>query len=187
MIVINTHINQVSDFNRAETDRLNKEIKALGVDRYVSVNTVPKLLSTLETYDGQPILLFTNFSPNHFFAKNGIDVNDFQIQAMPDWQVEEYSFSANLYHHICKEYLIVEVHFITSALKRVLNDIDFGNVTNGLYTKVQRKRDWFKSGMDYNVLFKKYMLDRIYESVDSILIPSQKPLVRKPVAQFCQN
>ena len=49
MIVINSHINQVSDFNRIETDRLNKGIKALGVDRYVSVSTVPSLLSALET------------------------------------------------------------------------------------------------------------------------------------------
>ena len=109
MIVINATINQVSDFNRTETEKLHKELKALKVEKIVEVSTVPQLLSTLEAYNGQPVLLFTNFSPTHFFAKNGIDVNNFQVNEMKDWRVEEYSFSAGLYHHICKNYSIVEV------------------------------------------------------------------------------
>ena len=161
MIVINTHINQVSDFNRTETEKLYKEIKALGVEKYVDVSTVPKLLSTLEAYNGQPILLFTNFSPTHFFVKNGIYVNDFQIQAVPDWRVEEYSFSAGLYHHICKEYSIIGIHFITSALKRNVNDIDLLSVTDGVKTTIKRKQDWMKSGMIYNTFLKQYMFEKI--------------------------
>ena len=74
------NIEEFSDFNRTETEKLQKDLKVLGVERYVSVSTVAKLLSILETYNGQPILLFTNYSPNHFFIKNGISVNDFQIE-----------------------------------------------------------------------------------------------------------
>ena len=187
MIVINAHINQASDFDNFEIEILLKEFLDIGIIDFITVNEVPDLLHALEVNRFQQVLLFTNFSPNYFYSNNGIDVSKFPMKPMPSWREEQYSFSASLFNHICQKYSIVEVHFITSALKRVLNDIDFGNVTNGLYTKVQRKRDWFKSGMDYNVLLKKYILDRTYESVNSILIPNHKFLVRKPVAQFCQS
>ena len=110
-------------------------------------------------------LLFTNFSPTHFFAKNGIDVNDFQIKEMTDWRVEEYSFSAGLYHHICKNYSIVEVHFVTSVIKRVVNDIDFLNVTGSVQTYVNRKQDWMKPGMIYNAFLKLYLLEKVTDAV----------------------
>ena len=168
MVVINAHINQVSDFNRLETDRLNKEIKALKVEKYVDVSTVASLLSTLETYNGQPILLFTNFSPNNFFVKNGIDVNDFQIKAMYDWQIEEYSFSAGLYHHICKGYSLIGVHFITSVLKRIVNDIDLFSVSGGVKTTIKRKQDWMKPGMNYDIFLKLYLIEKIKEEIKSI-------------------
>ncbi len=111
------------------------------------------------------------------------------MNPMPDWHVEQYSFSAALYHHICQEYSIAEIHFITSALKRMVNDIDFSNLTAGIPTTVQRKRDWIKSGMDYNVLLKKYMLDKIHEAADStsILVPNHEIIFRNPVAKYCQN
>ena len=165
MIVINTHINQVSDFNRTETEKLHKDLKALKVEKYVDVSTVPSLLSTLEKYNGQPILLFTNLSPNYFFKKKGINVDDFQIEAMPDWRVPEYSFSAGLYYHICKVHSIVGVHFITSALKRVVNDTDLLSVTGDVKTTIKRKQDWMKPGMIYNAFLKLYLLEKITDAV----------------------
>jgi hypothetical protein len=189
MIVINAYINQAPDFNHMETEHLENKIKALGVDRYFEVSDVPSLLSTLGTYDGQPILLFTNFSPNHFYVKNGIDVNDFHSKAMPNWRVEQYWFSAGLYHSICKEYSIIGIHFITSALKRVVNDTDFLNVTGGIQTTVMRKQDWMKRGMNYEVNLKAYMFHKIREAKKSISAKyvNGEFSLNNPLLQFCQN
>ena len=87
---------------------------------------------------------------------------------MPDWRVEQYSFSASLFNHICQKYLIVEVHFITSALKRVLNDIDLLSATNSVKTTIKRKHDWMKSGMIYNAFLKQYILEKITDAVKVI-------------------
>ena len=189
MIVINAHINQAPDFNHMETEHLENKIKALGVDRYFEVSTVPDLLSALGTYDGQPILLFTNFSPNHFYVRNGIDVNDFHSKAMRNWRVEQYWFSAALYHSICKEYSIVEIHFITSALKRIVNDIDLLSVTDGIQTTVIRKQEWMKRGMNYEVNLKGYMFHKIREANKTISVKcvSGKFSFNNPLLQFRQN
>lgn len=164
MVIIFSHINQVCDFDESESNILTKQIQDAGMDDFIMVGEVPHLLHALETNRYQEIILFTNFSPNYFFTNNGIDVSKFRMNPMPDWRVEQYSFSATLYNHICQEYSIAEIHFITSALKRIVNDTDFSNITAGIQTSVQRKREWFKSGMDYNVLLKKYMLDKIQKA-----------------------
>lgn len=189
MIIINAHINQVSDFDDFQNDLLLNEIRVVGADDFISVNEVQDLLHALETNRHQQILLFTNFSPNKFYKKNGIDVGEFRIEPLKNWRVPEYSFSAALYHHICKEYSLVGIHFITSALKRNVNDCDFFNITNGIRTTIKRKRDWMKSDIDYNVLMKNYILDKIRESISStsIIKPNHEILFRKPLVKFCQN
>jgi len=189
MVIIFSHINQVCDFDESESNILTKQIQDAGMDDFIMVGEVPHLLHALETNRHQDIILFTNFSPNYFFTDKGLDVNNFRMNPMPEWRVEQYSFSAALYHRICQEYSIAEIHFITSALKRIVNDTDFSNITAGIPTTVQRKQDWFKSGMDYNVLLKKYILDKIHEEADStsILVPSHENLLGNFVAKFCQN
>jgi hypothetical protein len=189
MIVVNAHINQVSDFNRIETERIETEIKALGVEAYIDVSTVKMLLYTLKIYSGHTILLFTNFSPNYYFKNNGIDMNEFEVEAIPNWRVENYSFSAALYHHICQEYPIIAVHFITSVLKRVVNDTDFLNVTGGIHTTVMRKQDWMKRGMNYEVNLKGYMFHKIREAKKSISAKyvNGEFSLNNPLLQFCQN
>jgi len=108
---------------------------------------------------------------------------------LKNWRVPEYLFSAGLYHQICKEYSIFGIHFITSALKRNVNDVDFLNITNGIHTTIQRKQEWLKSGLDYNVQMKNYMLNKASEAIGSasIIKPSHEFLIRKPVVKFCQN
>ena len=184
MIVVNAHINQVSNFNRIET-----EIKALGVEAYIDVSTVKMLLYTLKIYSGHTILLFTNFSPNSFFAKRNIDVNDFHLKAIPNWRVEQYSFSAALYHHICQEYPIIAVHFITGVLKRVVNDSEFLNVTDDAKATIQRKQAWMKRGVNYEVNLKGYMFDKIREAKKSISpeYMNGEFSLNNPLLQFFQN
>ncbi|WP_297085431.1 hypothetical protein [uncultured Draconibacterium sp.] len=191
MICINAHINQVSDFDDFETDILIKDLELLGIDDFINVGEVPYLLNALEVNKYQDsIILFTNFSPNHFFKYRGIDVSKFGIKPIPNWHIKQYSFSAALYNHICKEYPITEIHFVTSALGRVVNDIDFLSLTEGIHTTLKRKGDWYNSEIPYNVLLKKHILDCLYRFVKSnnILVPnSPKTLLQNLMVNYCQN
>lgn len=187
MIVINAHINQAPDFSESEIKILRKYFESIGIDDFYDVGDIPELLHALMANRNQSVILFSNFSPNYHYSNNGVDISKFRYKPVPNWREERYSFSASLYNHICKKYSIVEVHFITSALKRVLNDIDFSNVTSGINTKVQRKREWLRSDIDYKLLLRRYMVNNISATNNSLLIPNTKILLHKPAISFCQN
>lgn len=166
MIVINACINQSSGIGSVQTEKFRKKIKTMHVEKYVVVNTVPKFLEALETYKNQRILLFTNFSPNYFYKKNGIDVNLFNEKPMPGWSVKEYSFSAALYYRICQEYSLETIHFITAAYINMIPDLLFLSITGTIPTTIKRKQDWEKNGSAYKLFLRFYMEDRIREPIN---------------------
>jgi hypothetical protein len=189
-MVINTHINQISDFDDNELEILKNDIKKIGGGDFYNVGTVPELLSVLNNSAGKcPVTLFTNFSPNYHFHHNGINVNDYQIQPLAHWRVEQYSFSAALYHHICIKYQILKVFFITSAQKRVVNDIDFGNITNGTPTSVKRKYSLQTSGVEYELSLRQYILKMTYDTIiNTYSNPNHsRVLAHFPVVGFGRN
>jgi hypothetical protein len=135
------------------------------------------------------VIIYTNFSPNYFFQNNGINVNDYQIQPLPNWRVQQYSFSAALYHYICKKYQILKIFFITSAPKRVVNDIDFGNITYGVPTTITRKYSLKQSGAEYDVALLQYITEMSYQTICNTYstLAYSKLLVQHPVVEFCRN
>ena len=164
MIVINACINQISGLRRVEAEKFRKELKTMQIEKYVDVHTIPKFLEALENYKDQEILLFSNFSPNYFFTKNSIDVNDYQEKTLPDWPVNEYAFSAGLYHRICREYPLLGIHFITAANSLMVPNSLFLSITGNVSTTIKRKQDWTKPGMIYQAFLKQYLLKKIREA-----------------------
>lgn len=163
MIVLNACINQSSGLGSAQTEKLIKKIKTMDIEKYQTVYTVPKFLEALETYKNQRIVLFTNFSPNYFYKKNGIDVNQFNEKPMPGWMVKEYSFSAGLYYRICNEYSFVAIHFITAAYISMIPDSLFHNIAKNIPTTIKRKQDWEKDRSAFTHFLRFYMEDKVKE------------------------
>ncbi len=137
--------------NIAETEKFIKKIKTMGVEKYEVVFTVPKFLEALEKHKNKKVLLFSNFSPDYFYRKNGIEVNHYNEEPMPGWPIKEYAFSAALYYRICREYSFVAIHFITAAYTSMVPDSLFFSITGNIPTTIKRKQDWTKPGMNYEL------------------------------------
>lgn len=165
MIVIYAHINNPSEFTRSETDKFRKELKALKVDRFVQINTVPKLLEALDVSKEKEVLLFANFSPNDHFKKNGGSIDNYQKMQLLNWEIGEYSISAGIYHYICTTYSLIAIHFITGAQKAFLKDSNIKSITGEVPVTIKRKKDWLKPGMNFHIFLKLYLKEKIKHSI----------------------
>lgn len=164
MIVINACINQASGLGRIQSEKFHNKLKTMHVEKYVVVYSVPKFLEALETYKTHHVLLFSNFSPDYFYKKNGINGYDYKEKPMPDWPVKEYGFSAALYYRICREYTFLSIHFITAAYSNMVPDSLLLSTTGNAPSTIKRKQDWTKEGMNYELFLKHYLLRKVREA-----------------------
>lgn len=187
MIIINAHIFQIQDLKKED---IMNDIQKLGIDDFINVPDLNDLNYAIQTNKFQQIILFSNLPPNHFYNLNNFDVSKNEFETVPKFRVNKYySHSTLFFHNLFHKYQeqIVEAHFITSAKKEVLDDTYFSKIGGGLLTTVQRKREWFGSGFDYDVLLKKYIIDKVYAANNSILTPNRKVLLEELMANYCQN
>ena len=167
MVVINACIYNCTNLGAYETEKLNRGLQLLKIERFVNVFTIPKLIEELDANPDREILLISNFPPKELYLKNNVSqsIIDKYENIVPVWNLPEYKISAGLFTHICKCYKFMAIHWITGAPQSYVTDSHILTITGNIPTTIKRKHDWTVEGANFEVMLRVYMLNMITETV----------------------
>lgn len=167
MIVINAVINNSLELGFEQSRLLEESISQMGIERYIIVSLLPRLLEELEVSKDKDILLFSNFPPLFSYMKNGFlnAPHNQQVKPVPNWEVEQYAVTAGLFYQICRQYRFKAIHFITAARATTIKDSHILSLTGDIPTTIKRKQDWAGPEKDHEVLLRLYLIKKIKEAL----------------------
>ncbi len=167
MKIIFVKINESKGPDMSFVTRKLRLCSDLGISPPAYVRTSEGLFEVLKNFKDQEVVMFASFPPDESYSinqmPNSLRANKKAENYMDD--ISAYSQSILLFSKVGSSRTFREVHFFTCASPSGLNDEFFCLLFPGSFVKVKRIENCFLEMPKYEVVYEKYIMDRVRELI----------------------